>query len=124
MKRDMDLVRAILLELEAVPAGGREMKSPAIADRLQRDERTVGEHLRLMADGGLITVTDFPETRNSECWAMGITWSGHDFLESVRSDSVWSTVKTKLAKVGGGASIEVTKAIAVATVKETMGLGD
>jgi hypothetical protein len=120
----MDLIRAILLELEDLPAGGREMRSPAIAARLHCDERVVGEHLRLMADGGLITVTDFPETRNSECWAMGITWSGYDFLGAIRSESVWTTVRKKLADVGGGASLEVVKMLATSVVKSRLGLSE
>lgn len=126
MKRDMDLIRAILLELEDSPPGEGKVRSPALAERLHKDERTVGEHLRLMGDAGLVTITDFPESPRSECWVTGrgITWEGHEFLEAIRSDSVWPTVKAKLATVGGGASIAVVKAIAVQVVKEKLGLGD
>ena len=52
----------------------------------------------------------------------GLTWAGHDFLDSIRDESVWSAVKKKLTAVGGSASIDVLKALVTQVVKGKLGL--
>ena len=32
---------------------------------------------------------------------IGLTWSGHELLDNVRNDTVWSAVKQKAKKFGG-----------------------
>lgn len=55
------------------------------------------------------------------CFIQGITWYGHDFLDSLRNDGVWSQTKEKLKPVGS-ISFEVIKSIAVECAKNMMGL--
>jgi hypothetical protein len=53
-----------------------------------------------------------------------LTWDGHEFLDSIRDDSVWSAVKKRLAPIGGSVSIGVLRAVAVEVVKSRLGLSD
>ena len=55
-------------------------------------------------------------------YLVGLTRQGHDFLDSIRDKEIWGSVKAKLAKVGGSASVDVLKALAIQSAKELLGL--
>src|SRR5689334_12116224 len=87
MKRDFDLLRQILLCLEA-DRTVREISSPS------RD--SVGEHVRLLAESGFIDVVDESTRMRPLLVAQRLTSSGHDFLDVARNESVWSRVRAQL----------------------------
>lgn len=121
MKRDMELVRRLLLYLEENHPSG-----PVDSTEIDIEDHSVGEvgyHLKIMADGGLIDVID-TNTKDSKvfsCFVKGITWQGHEFLDSVRDDGVWSHTKETLKPIAS-ASFEVVKSIAFAYVNSKLGL--
>jgi hypothetical protein len=88
MKRDMELVRAILLAMEA-PSHDFAPHPFTVAGY---DQDVIGHHLWLMEQGELITASDMTGMGEASC----ITWKGHDFLDTVRSEKVWTGVKTQL----------------------------
>ena len=51
-----------------------------------------------------------------------LTWEGHEYLDSVRDPKVWAKVTGKLKEVGGTASIDIVKALAIGFAKEKLGL--
>jgi len=53
--------------------------------------------------------------------ATTLTWHGHEFLDSVRDEGVWSSIKVALKPVGS-ASFEVVKSLAVAVLSSKLGL--
>ena len=129
MKRDMDLIRDILLQIE----GGREHFETVSAEAaaiikadteegLSREEADKREHhLELLQDAGYARFT-----RSGEGWlAEGLTWKGHDFLDSVRDDEVWRRTKEGARKAGGftvGLLADVGKAIIKAQIEKAVGL--
>ena len=76
MKRDMNLIRDILLQIADT--------SSVDLDRLNTDKDTFDEHFRLIEEGGLL-----------EWFKMGIlshvrlSPSGRDFIEKARNAAVW-----------------------------------
>lgn len=121
MKRDMELVRKILLDIE-----GRFVHAPLRSSDIAMDGYSIeeiGYHLRILADGGLIYVIDMTSSESTAftCCVKGIAWQGHDFLDSVRNDGVWSHTKEAL-KPFGSASFEVVKSIAVAYISSKVGV--
>ena len=121
MKRDMDIVRKLLLYLE-VAVDYKPLRSSDIAIGGYSDAQ-IGYHLGILADGGLIDVID-TNTKDSKvfsCFVKGITWQGHEFLDSVRDDGVWSHTMEKLKPVGS-ASIDIVKSVAIAYVSSKLGL--
>lgn len=122
MKRDMDLVRQLLFYIEA-----NQKNEPFQSDYITMingyEEGAAGYHLKIMVDGGLIDATDI-STFDSVSWDFlihNITWSGHDFLDSVRDDNVWNHTKSAL-KPFASASFEIVKSIAVAYISSKLGL--
>jgi hypothetical protein len=80
MKRDADLIRDILLSVEA---DQDEVKSDITAD-----QDIINHHLHLMIDGGLLNGKEINEGR----WRIyGLTWEGYELLELIRDR--WETIK-------------------------------
>lgn len=82
MKRDMDLIREILLECEKQDGTGRPIKV-AIEGR-SGDE--VNYHLVLLKEVGFIEASSVLKTRfGPVLQPIRLTWSGHEFLGAARS---------------------------------------
>jgi len=79
MKRDMDLVRAVLLAVEA------EADPFEIAGH---SHKQILGHVRMVTEAGLL----LDET------PLRLAWTGHDFLAAARNESVWRGVKRKLTE--------------------------
>lgn len=105
MKRDMDLVRAILIEMEKWPAGQRH--GEIILDG--RSDEEVTAHLGMMVEAGLIEAID-ASSNDGEAWIpQRITWEGYEFLDSARSDTIWSIAKQQAISTAGALTFESMK---------------
>ena len=98
MKRNPDLIREILIELE-------EHEDPAPPDLvLERDggeDETKARHVLLAEEAGLVTWEADGHNRGDYGFIrIRLTGPGHDFLESIRSDSVWAAVKSRASDAG------------------------
>ena len=117
MKRDMDLVRRILLEMETnVLAGGEgdlELEG--------YDAETIAYHVIIMEEAGLLVAIDISTLDSIAAVPVRLTWAGHEFLESVRDDTMWRNVKTQTEKAGG-LVFEVMKTVAGALMLRQLGL--
>ncbi|MEO8520559.1 MAG: DUF2513 domain-containing protein [Acidobacteriota bacterium] len=117
MKRDMDLVRQILMVMEDHEHGF----APSPFEVAGYTEEVVGYHLTIMGEAGLVEVE--PQTTfgsaSPTALAGRITWEGHEFLANVRNETVWSKVKSIVVAKGGSVSFEVLKFLVVETAKST-----
>ena len=116
----MDLVRTILVGVEAKndPFSFEEL---AIAG-YEPDE--ISAHLEMLAEAGYVEVTDLTTMGTSyrKLCPKRLTWAGHDFLDAVRNESVWTDVKKKISSQGGALPLEIIKALAIAALKGHLGL--
>ena len=123
MKRDMDMVRDLLLKIE----GGQrsfDLLTPEIAEmfgqnrdgRLPREQAELLEyHLTLLDNAGLITIQ---AKLSGAVWRIGhITWAGHDFLDTIRDPAIWRETKARV-KQAGGFSLDLLKALAKGLIKK------
>ena len=122
MRRDMDLVRAILLRGEE--AGYHELSANAFGQE-GYDTRVVAAHMRLMHEARLVEANLF--TLESEGAIEGhierLTWAGHDYLDAIRNKGVWARTKKLVVDKVGSAPLEVFKAVAVKVRLDRLGLG-
>ena len=119
MKRDMDLVRKILLKIEASDG---ENVEPDIPD-YPRDQ--VYLHVELMKEHGLVEALvirdgDGPQPKILACTVERMTWEGHDFLDTAREDSIWEQAKEQCLQATGGLSIELLKDCLLQTAKQSL----
>ena len=102
MKRDMDLVREILLAME-------EDKKEITGDY---SSELIVEHQLLMWKAGLIEGIDVSSKDGPGFITQRITWLGYDYLESVREKSAWEKIKETMKKHGLPETINIVKDIA------------
>ena len=96
MKRDMELVRLILLKIE------EEYRSTAIYNLniSGYDMETVAYHCKILNEAGLISDYGAQYADNS-LWSFGVgslTWEGNDFLDKIRDNSQWKRSKIQLLR--------------------------
>ncbi|MCH8876710.1 MAG: DUF2513 domain-containing protein [Chloroflexi bacterium] len=114
MKRDMDLVRKILLRLEGVPF---EERSSEI-DMQGYDQQTVSFHIMLLDEAGLVKGIDASGVAEIYWFADRLTWEGYEFLEASKDDENWKRATSLVASKGGGMVFEVLKQVLVAMARD------
>jgi hypothetical protein len=119
MKRDMDLIRNILLDLET---SNGDFSTSALETE-QLSEVMIGHHIWLLKDAGYIVGVETRELRDKLPIAMPIclTWKGHEFLAAARNDNVWHqttrAIKTKI----GAASMDVLMGMLERVAQQQLG---
>lgn len=119
MKRDLDLIRTILMALEDAPTGwAPELKLNGYTDA------QVGYHAYLVMDAGLARGSDVTTagSEGPEALLSSLTWEGHEFVEAARDESRWQRAKGMVAEKGGGISLDVLKALLISLAKSALGL--
>lgn len=116
MKRNMDLVRRILQDIEDRCDGYNELK----VDFNDVSGEEVNYHLKLLVEAELIEVDDVDYTSKEglEFRPTGLTWEGHEFLEASRSDTLWNKAKNIAMQKTGGLSFDVLKVTLSAIMKQ------
>jgi len=122
MKRDMDLVRAILMEVENAP---EEDARRGVTSIDGYDSIAFVHHVELMQEAGLVeaTVVRADGVGAIKARVDRLTWKGYDFLDAIRSDAIWSKTKSAVTETVGSASFDVLKAVAVSLAMKALGLG-
>ncbi|QBY55501.1 DUF2513 domain-containing protein [Cupriavidus oxalaticus] len=119
MKRDMDLVRDLVLRLEGLPMKRGDIFIIKPDDNeLKFDQYTVDQvdyHMRLIYEAGL--VEDAGAGSMDGYGFERLSWAGHDFADSVRDNAIWA--KTKLgAMAAGGFTVQLLVDLAKGFVKK------
>ncbi len=109
MKRDMELIRKLLLIVESLP------DEWDVGDSLDLDvsSSTVRGHLEILQEAGYldIKISSFVGGGYS-INKIRLTWKGHEFLDAVRSETIWKETKEAVTKTGGGMVVSVVKSVA------------
>lgn len=118
MKRDMDLVRALLLRVESweIPPGGVMSNLFATDPEVRIDgytETAVDYHLEYLIDSGLVDGSCNIERRFR---IHKLTPDGHDLVESIRDPAIWSETKEGVKKAGGF-TVELLRDLAKGLIK-------
>ena len=119
MKRDLDLVRQVLLQIEALPAG-----PPAQYRTSEIDDPVLLAHFELVIAAGLVNgkIARSQGARGDVISISGLTWEGHEWLEMVRSQALWNEIKSSLLDNGGALTFELTKAVASKLLRARLAL--
>jgi hypothetical protein len=121
MKRDMDLVRAILLHLEA-EAGPSGISLSEVEGHTWEE---TSYHVDIMAEAGLVNGEGYRSSSTGACkgWMnLTLTWAGHEFLDAAREPSRWESAQTVTKQKAGTVSFEVLKQVLVSLAIKALGL--
>ena len=112
MRRDMDLVRLILLEIES--SENDEIEDFNIDGY---DISSVKYNGELLLQAGLID--KFYEDTMGELVAGHLTWEGCDYLDKIRDNSIWKKTKDAIKEKGLPLVVDTIKTISTAFVTAT-----
>ena len=114
MKRDVDVVRRLLLRAEAADG------------QVSIDDAVETYHVRLMLDAGLVDgriseeiTADAP--RHS--YIHNLTWAGHDFLDAARDDTLWKKAKQHVIKPGASFTFDLVIEWLKAEIRARLSIG-
>jgi hypothetical protein len=123
MKRDMDLIRDLLMYVEDDPRfDGHQWFSPDVSNDFVIEGRTLEEvnyHLDLLIEAGLI--------KGKSGAGFGgpvvnkLTWEGHEFIDDIRDHGIWSQTKERLKGLPSVA-LSVVAEIAKSEIKKKLKL--
>lgn len=94
MKRDMDVVRQIVLAVRDANA------AVSGVDGVEPD--VFAEHVRLLEEAGLVTAAvQLAQQRIRAAVVWRLTWAGQDFADAIKDTSLWQKAKNDVIKPAG-----------------------
>ena len=119
MKRDFDLIRIILLEFESRPPSNIPLKFK----HNDYDPTIINAHMALLIEAGLLEGSIHDQMSGPKyAFPIGLTWEGHDFLDSIKDPTLWEKAKKNVIAPVGGVAFSVLKDWAVFEAKRHLGL--
>ena len=114
MKRNMDLIRDILLFAEA-------QSDPWFARTTEIEDwsqAAIIYNTALCGDAGFLEGHDdsMMGPNGADWYVARLTYAGHEFLDSIRSDTVWSKVKARAKEQG----VDLTFDLAILLAKQAL----
>ncbi|MGG3925690.1 DUF2513 domain-containing protein [Metabacillus fastidiosus] len=100
MKRDMDLIREILIKTE-------EKESSTSWEPIEidgYDEDLLEYNVKLLKQNGLI---EAQFSLPSGFMIRNLTWEGHEFLDAARNETIWKKTKNIVIEKGGSVSFQI-----------------
>lgn len=97
MKRDADLIRGILFEIEGHPGPDGQLIHFKITDHTAAE---ISYHVGLLKEAGLVNAVVFSGDDQRTWYATGLTLQGHEYLDVIRDDTRWNKLKQALIKAG------------------------
>jgi hypothetical protein len=120
MKRDMNLVRQIVLSIEASPSGfaPRELAVEGYS------HEEIGYHLFIMLEAGLIRGADVTVhgANSPEAIATSLTWAGHEFADAARNEDLWAQAMKLTREKAGGVTIDLLMKLLTSLASSALGL--
>lgn len=119
MIRDFDLIRKIMLDLQALPANSMPT---TISYPGEYEQDVINEHMNLLIEAGLIngkvlrTMSGIAQVNSR-----GLTWPGHDFMDIAKKETLWARAKQIALERGLSLTVEVLTGALKEALKEAAG---
>lgn len=120
MKRDMDLIRKMILLIEDSPEGW----APQPIQIEGYNEEQIDYHAYLLIDAGLakgetISLMDSAAPKGMLHY---LTWAGHDFADACRNETIWNQAKRMVKEKAGTVTFELLKELLVSLLRKVLGI--
>lgn len=111
MKRNWETIRELLNKVEECTLPTDAVK---LSDFSQDRHAEISYHMALLIEAGLVNGqmlgTLGPSVK--EFFARRLTWEGHEFIDAIRSDTVWQKTKKIFIEQGISMTFELVKSVA------------
>ena len=107
MKRDIDLLRAILLHVEAIGNPDEPLIHSLSVEG--QDQAQVNEHIKILIESGYLEGEIKYSTNNRILLTAirGLTPKAYDFLDNIRNNELWQRIRERIASTTGTASLPI-----------------
>lgn len=116
MKRNYDLMRNILLDIENQESRFAEIKMEE-NETFSPDEMSY--HINLLISAGLIEGIVY----SNYTFNGNLTSKGHDFIDDAKNKTIWEQGKEFIKEKGGSVSLQVLSEVLKALTLKHLGLG-
>lgn len=120
MKRDMELIRKLVLALDDAPTGYAPRKLNI--EGYTPDQ--ISYHAFLLLDAGLAEGSRVQHMGSSGPQAMlrNLTWAGHEFADAARDETRWKKALGIVQEKGGSVTLSVLTELLKSLMKGALGL--
>ena len=115
MKRDMDLIRELLIDIEEDPTFDGKWHDWVLPGHTQAE---LCYHVLLAKEAGLIEARVLPNTTIFNI--KRLTYEGHEFLEAARDQNRWTKAKDTVVKSTGALTLEALKTVLGLLMKQAL----
>jgi hypothetical protein len=118
VKRDFDLIRRILKNVQACPSSD-DFNVPEYEGY---DYATVAEHVELLIEADLVRGKVYHTRGGASPHISRLTWAGHEFLDAAQDEGLWAKAKRTLGEKLRGIPFEVLVEFLKWQAKEALGM--
>lgn len=118
MKRNWDVIREVLITVEGLDAKSSQEHHYDVSED---DDRGEVEHAVLLWKAGFLEGIDGSAMDGSYLIATGLTWQGHELLETMRSKPVWESIKSTAREKGVELTFDAVKTLGAMALKAVLG---
>lgn len=118
MKRDMDVIRTIILAV-------RNANADDVVNSVEGiDAETFRFHAQLLDEAGLVAGKVATDNIGMPKAAVlfRLTWAGHDFADSIVNETLWNKAKDKLMTPSLGWTFDILKDVLAGLIKKGLNL--
>lgn len=125
MKRDMDLIRKIAFEVEALKDLECMLDSKLLViDGYSKEQ--ISYHITLMIECRLVSIMGdarYEGTLHPYFLLHRLTSIGHDFVDNARSDSIWEKTMKSVRENASSVSLSLLNEYLKVTLMQSLGMG-
>lgn len=114
MKRDWDVIRAVLIAIE-------DDNYDEYLEESENDEAIIKNTVLLIQagfiDGKVLASLD----ENADVYVNDLTWKGHELLDTIRSKPVWEKIKSTAVEKGIELTFDTVKALGAMVIELIIG---
>jgi Hypothetical protein (DUF2513) len=120
MKRDMELIRELMLAIESQDGDFNYESTGAIG----YDESQIDYHLELLIEAKLVVGEVYHQMGGCSpvIRVERLSWDGHEFCDNARNESIWKEAKKIIAEKGGSVAVGVLIQLLSSMAKQQLGL--
>jgi hypothetical protein len=107
MKRDWDVIREVLIEVEGLTE--RERNTFQFSLGYEEGNQSKGEQALLLWKAGYLEAIESGGLDGPAIVSPQLTWAGHDLLDTLRSKPVWEKIKLTAKEKGIELTFEAVK---------------
>lgn len=116
MRRDMDLIRQIVMAVRELSPGEELQSLDGVAPAV------FAEHAKLLIEAGIAEGVENNTYDGREVILQRLTWNGHDFADAVVDDTIWRKAKERVIKPAASWSFGILTEFLKSEIKRQIGM--